>query len=101
MLLTPFSAPPASRAARSPACCASMGLDTEPDSITPSPTPSIWISEFGSVCFNAARQIDHYGFADAERQKPRIHLPVGGNNRRRGAIVARHHRGQDRVERQR
>ena len=161
MLLTTFSGPPASRAARSPACCASIGLDTEPDSITPSPTPSIWMSEFGNVCFSAARtplrsrvdgdvvggdlltggieehdigltdrradnigalrraddrgrnlgigdqhilditrQIDHDGFADAEREKARIHLSVG-DNRRGGAIVARHHRGQDRVERER
>ena len=38
-----MSAPPTSRAARSPACCASIGLDTEPVSMTPSPTPSIWI----------------------------------------------------------
>ena len=55
MELTTLSALPASRAARSPACCASIGLDAEPVSTTPSPTPSIWMSAFGSICFSAAR----------------------------------------------
>ena len=53
--LTTLSGPPTSRAARSPACWASIGVATEPLSITPSPTPSIWMSAFGNVCFNAAR----------------------------------------------
>ena len=39
----------------SAACCASIGLAAVPLSTTPSPTPSIWMSEFGSDCFNAAR----------------------------------------------
>ena len=39
MELTTLSAPPTSRAARSPACWASIGLATEPESITPSATP--------------------------------------------------------------
>ena len=41
MELTTLSAPPTSRAAMSPACCASTGARTEPVRITPSPTPSI------------------------------------------------------------
>ncbi len=53
--LTTLSAPPARRAARSPACCASIGFAAVPVSMTPSPTPSIWMSEFGSDCFSAAR----------------------------------------------
>ncbi len=40
--LTTLSAPPTSRPAISPACCASTGLATEPVNTTPSPTPSIW-----------------------------------------------------------
>ena len=48
--LTTLSAPPTSRAARSAACCASIGLAAEPVRITPSPRPSIWISALGSVC---------------------------------------------------
>jgi hypothetical protein len=51
--LTTFSDPPTSRAAISPACWASTGLDTEPVSITLSPTPSIWIP--GNDCRSAAR----------------------------------------------
>jgi len=35
MELRTLSAPPTNRAATSPACCASIGLDTEPVSITP------------------------------------------------------------------
>ena len=54
--LTTLSAPPARRAASSPACWASIGLAAEPVSMTPSPTPSIWMSAFGSVLFSAARR---------------------------------------------
>ena len=53
--LTTFSAPPTRRAAISAACCASIGLAALPLNTTPSPTPSIRMSEFGSDCFSAAR----------------------------------------------
>ena len=46
------------------------------------------------------RQVDHDRFADPERNEPRVHLSVGGD-RRGGAIVARHHRRQRRIERER
>ena len=46
--LTTLSEPPTRRAARSAACCASIGFAAVPDSTTPSPTPSMWMSEFGS-----------------------------------------------------
>ncbi len=48
MLFTTLSALPTRRAARSSACCASTGLVTTPVSTTPSPTPSMWMSAFGS-----------------------------------------------------
>ena len=47
---------------------------------------------------DVARQVEHDGLSDAERQEARIHLPVGGN--RCGAVVACHHRRHGRVERQ-
>ncbi|MHC2592171.1 hypothetical protein ACVIG9_006227 [Bradyrhizobium ottawaense] len=53
MLLTTLSEPPTSFAATSPACWASTGLDTDPVSITLSPTPSIWTP--GSDWRRAAR----------------------------------------------
>jgi hypothetical protein len=55
MELKTLSTLPTSRAANSPACWASIGLAAEPDNITPSPTPSIWMSAFGIACFSAAR----------------------------------------------
>ena len=51
---------------------------------------------------DVARQVDHDGFADPEREEARVHLPVGGDGAaRRDAIVARHHRRQRRIERER
>ncbi len=46
---------------------------------------------------DVARQVDDHGFADAEREKARVHLAVMGN-RRRDAIVARQHRRQSLVQ---
>lgn len=51
--LTTLSTLPVRRAARSPACCASIGDAAVPVNITPSPAPSIWISDLGRTCFNA------------------------------------------------
>ena len=46
---------PTRREAISKACCDSAGLAAVPESMTPSPTPSMWMSASGSVCLSAAR----------------------------------------------
>jgi hypothetical protein len=100
MELTTLSAPPTSRAARSPACLA----DRRADDIGALRRTHDGVGDLGigdQHVLDVTRQIDHDGFADAEREVSRIHLSIGGGNRRHGAIVARHHRGEGRVERQR
>ena len=49
---------------------------------------------------DVARQVDHEGFADAQRKKARIHRAIGGQ-RRRDPVVAREERRQGRIDRQR
>jgi hypothetical protein len=49
---------------------------------------------------DVARQVDHDGFADAERKKARVHLSVGGDRRDR-AVVGGDYRRQGWIEYQR
>jgi hypothetical protein len=54
-----------------------------------------WIGD--QHILDVSRQIDDDGFANAKRKEACIRLTIG-DNRCGGAVVARHHRGQDRIE---